>query len=405
MLQRLALGSDEKPKPGPSVAIVHDWFTNLGGAEEVVAALADICPNSEFFTVFNFVEKEVRELTGGRPVHVSRLNDWPLVSRYYRRLVLLAARQVEQFDLSRFDAVISSSAAISKGVLTRPDQPHIAYIHTPARYAWDQAQDYRRLHGLERGIRGLIAREMMHRFRMWDVATTNGIDVVVANSRFIAKRIWKVYRREAEVVYPPVATTAFGVARRWPSHFVTAGRLVGYKRFDLVVRAFARRPDLKLVVIGEGPELSHLKSIAPKNVEFTGRIARRDMLDIYADARAFIHAAVEDFGIAPVEAQAAGLPVIALGKGGALETIVGLGAGPAPTGVHFAEQTVDGLLDGLSVFEEYEDRFNPDTCRRNARRFDESVFRRRMSVILDQALNGDEGRQDRRAVITAIGAE
>jgi glycosyltransferase involved in cell wall biosynthesis len=404
MLQRLSSGLDERARPGPSVAIVHDWFTIFGGAEEVVARLAEVCPNSEFFTVFNFAESQVRALTGGRPVHVSRLNNWPLVERYYRHLVLLAARQVEQFDLSRFDAVISSSAAISKGVLTHPNQPHIAYIHSPARYAWDQAHDYRRLHGLERGLRGLIAREMMHRFRMWDVRTANGIDVLVANSHFISKRIWKVYRRESEVVYPPVATAEFDVPRRAADHFVTAGRLVGYKRFDLVVQAFARRPELKLVVIGEGPELPHLKSIAPKNVEFTGRIPRRQMLDIYAASRAFVYAAVEDFGIAPVEAQAAGLPVIGLGQGGILETVVGIGNGLPATGVHFSEQSVEGVLEGLGAFERHEDAIDPEACRAHARQFDESVFRRRMATILDQALMRKDDHFDRHAS-TRVAAE
>jgi glycosyltransferase involved in cell wall biosynthesis len=387
MLQRLAPASkDSIAKTGPTVAIAHDWFTIFGGAEEVVRALTGVSPNSEIFTVFNFAERAVRELVGGRPVHVSRLNDWPLVHRYYRHLILLAARQVEQFDLSRFDAVISSSAAISKGVLTHPHQPHIAYIHSPARYAWDQAQDYRRLHGMDRGLKGVIARELMHRFRMWDVATTNGIDVLVANSRFVAQRIWKVYRREAEVVYPPVSTKAFEVARRGSDHFVTAGRLVGYKRVDLMVEAFARRPDLKLVVIGEGPELRRLRANAPRNVEFTGRIPRAEMLDIYGNARAFIHAAVEDFGIAPVEAQAAGLPVIGLGQGGVLETVVPPGARQPITGVHFADQTADALLAGLADFERHEDTIDPESCRRNARRFDESVFHRRMAAILSDAL-------------------
>ncbi|MEO8668809.1 MAG: glycosyltransferase, partial [Bauldia sp.] len=231
-----------------------------------------------------------------------------------------------------------------------------------------------------------VAREMMHRFRLWDVATTNGIDVLVANSRFIAKRIWKVYRREAEVVYPPVATAEFDVPRRGSDHFVTAGRVVGYKRVDLICEAFARRPDLKLVVIGEGPELRRVKSIAPKNVTFTGRLPRPEMLDIYANSRAFIHAAVEDFGIAPVEAQAAGLPVIGLGQGGILETVIERGDSRAATGVHFAEQTVDSLLAGLAAFERQGDAIDPEACRRNARRFDESIFRRRMSAILDQAL-------------------
>jgi glycosyltransferase involved in cell wall biosynthesis len=188
------------------------------------------------------------------------------------------------------------------------------------------------------------------------------------------------------VVYPPVATADFEVPRRGAEHFVTAGRLVGYKRFDLMVEAFRRRPDLKLVVIGEGPESARLKATAPRNVEFTGRIKRREMLDLYSNARAFLHAAVEDFGIAPVEAQAAGLPVIGLGDGGLLETVVPPGTGAAVTGIHFARQTVEGLLDALIEFERHEDAIDPEACRRNARRFDGSVFRRRMAAILNEAL-------------------
>lgn len=360
-----------------SVAIVHDWFTIPGGAEKVVAELVNICPDSEIYTVFNQAGDWLRDVTGDRRVHVSALNRLPGVQHYYRHLLLLAMRAVENFDLSKFDVVVSSSAAVSKGVLTSSDQKHIAYIHSPARYAWDLRHEYLSSHNIT-GLKSVIAKEILHRFRRWDLNSNNGIDEIVANSDFIRRRIKKVYRRDARVIYPPVQTERFAAERRAGRHFVTAARLVDYKRIDLIVQAFAQRPDLKLVVIGDGPDMSKLRSIATQNIELVGRVSDDEMRNIYAESRAFVFAALEDFGIAPVEAQAAGLPVIALGIGGTAETV-----NHGRTGILYREQTVGDLLEAIKNFEICESKLTPEACVANAGRFSASQFRRSMSELIN----------------------
>ena len=364
------------PGSAPAIAIVHDWFTQPGGAEKVVAELVHICPHSEIFTIFNLTAGGIADVVGDRPVHASYLNSLPWVRHYYRHLLLFAMREVERFDLSRFDIVLSSSAAIAKGVITRPGQKHIAYIHSPARYAWDLRHDYLSCHRM-RGLRGMVAREVLHQFRNWDVHTTNDVDLLVANSKFVQQRIWKIYRRRAKVIYPPVDLSSFCTQRSAPRHFITASRLVDYKRLDIIIDAFAARPDLKLVVVGEGPEMRTLKQRATPNIEILGRVTPEELRRLYAEARAFVFAALEDFGIAPVEAQAAGLPVIALSRGGTAETIVA-----DRSGVHFDRQTPQSLLDAMSHFESIEHRLTPENCRANAARFGSDTFRTRMQALI-----------------------
>ncbi len=361
----------------PTVALVHDWFTLPGGAEKVVSELVRLCPQSEVFTVFNQAKDGLSEIIGDRPVHVSSLNSLPFVAHYYRTLLLLALREVERFDLSDFDVVVSSSAAISKGVITNPDQRHIAYIHSPARYAWDLTHEYMANHGLTRGWRGMVAREIMHQFRNWDARTTNGVDVLVANSEFVRRRIWKIYRRDSLVVYPPVSTDKFRVERHEGKHFIVASRLVEYKRVDLLVKAFGQRPDLRLVVVGEGPELPGLKRISTPNIDFVGHVSAGELRTLYADARAFVFAAMEDFGIAPVEAQAAGLPVIALGAGGTSETVI-----DGVTGILFHRQSVEDILEALERFEAVEASFDPQACILHAEKFSDERFRLEMKKLI-----------------------
>lgn len=364
------------------IAIVHDWLTVIGGAEAVVKELVAVCPNSELFTVFNQPNRDISDILQGRPLHVSGLNRLPGVARYYKHLLLLAARAIEAFDVSDFDIVISSSAAVAKGVITAPGQPHIGYIHSPARYAWDLTHEYMRLHGLESGLKGALARELMHRFRKWDARTIAGVDVVVANSQFIRERIWKVYRRNSQIIYPPVDTERFATERTGARHFITTSRLVGHKRVDLMVDAFSQRPDLKLVIVGDGVELNKLKAQATTNVEFLGALPDAEILALYREARAFLHCAVEDFGIAPVEAQAAGLPVIALGMGGTAESVVGTGKGQ--TGVWFDRQTPASLLEAIRRFEAIESSFEPAVIKANAARFSRASFH---SAIADLVAN------------------
>lgn len=366
-------------------AIVHDWMMTIGGGENVVSEIVDVCPNCEVFVAFEKANRDLDTILKGRPLHASALNKLPMVEKYYKNLLLLAARAIEAFDVSRFDIVISSSSAVAKGVITAPGQPHIAYVHSPARYAWDLTHEYLRLHGLNRGLKGMIARELMHRFRNWDSRTVNGVDIMIANSQFVRERIWKVYRRDSLVIHPPVDIDRFDIQRGDGRHFVTTSRLVGYKRVDLMIDAFAQRRDLRLVVIGGGPELEALKAKATSNVEFLGHVPMQTLLDVFAGARAFLYCALEDFGIAPVEAQAAGLPVIALGKGGTAETICADASRGENTGVFYHEQSVPALLSAIAQFESMESEFKVDAIKAHATRFSAATFRRKLAEVVERA--------------------
>ena len=369
------------------VGIVHDWFPVIAGGERVVQECVAAFPNSSVYGVFDFLSDEARrELVGDRPIHVSALNDLPFVERYYRYLLMAGTRAVEAFDMTGHDLVLSSSVALAKGVITRPGQPHIAYIHSPARYAWDQTHAYiNSLGGPLGAVKRRLAREMMHRFRIWDLRTPPSIDVMVANSNFIRQRIRKVYGRDAQVIYPPVNTDGFAMGTGYRDEFyLTASRLVPYKRVDLIVRAFSHMPEKRLVVIGDGPEMKRIKALATPNVEILGYQPFEELRDHMQRARAFVFAAQEDFGIVPLEAQACGTPVIALNHGGTAETLRGLGRN-RPTGVHFDTQNEASLCKGVAQFEAYRDLIDPEDCRRNALSFSAAVFRERMqTLVVDQ---------------------
>ncbi|HBR3283618.1 TPA: glycosyltransferase, partial [Klebsiella pneumoniae] len=264
----------------------------------------------------------------------------PKAKKKYQQYLPLMPLAIEQLDLSSHDIILSSSHAVAKGVLTGPDQLHISYVHSPIRYAWDLQHQYLRESGLNRGIKGLFAKWILHKIRLWDTRTANGVDFFIANSKFISRRIKKVYGREADVIYPPVDVERFKLKREKQDFYLTASRLVPYKRIDLIVEAFSKMPEKRLVVIGDGPEMSKIRKIAGANIEILGFQPNDVMEEYMMDAKAFVFAAEEDFGITPVEAQACGTPVIAFGKGGVLETIKNLGQ-EEPTGLFFYEQNID----------------------------------------------------------------
>jgi glycosyltransferase involved in cell wall biosynthesis len=290
---------------------------------------------------------------------------------------------IEQLDVSAYDLVLSSSYAVAKGVLTGPEQLHVCYCHSPMRYAWDLQHEYLRETGLGRGVRGAVARWLLHRLRVWDGRSASGVDQFIANSRYIARRIEKTYRRESAVIYPPVDIDFFTPGEAREDFFLIASRMVPYKRIDLIVDAFAAMPERRLIVVGDGPEGRRLRSRAAANVRFTGQLPREGLRDHLRRARAFVFAAREDFGIAPLEAQACGTPVIAYGKGGARETIAGLEC-PRPTGVFFQEQSVPAVCRAVATFEREAARLTPDACRENAVRFNPSRFRRELKHHIEQ---------------------
>jgi glycosyltransferase involved in cell wall biosynthesis len=355
------------------VAIVHDWLVTYAGAERVLEQLLQIYPEADLFSLIDFVPRNQRDFLGGRPVRTSFMQRLPGARSRYRYYLPLMPLAVEQFDLSKYELVVSSSYAVAKGVLTGPDQLHICVCYSPMRYAWDLQHEYLREAGLARGVRSAAARYILHRMRTWDVRTANGVDGFVAISDFIARRIWKTYRREAVVIYPPVDIDTFVPDGPKQDYYVTASRLVPYKRIDLLIDAFSATPERRLIVIGDGPEAQKLRNRAAANVELLGRQPLSVLLRHLQQARAFVFAAEEDFGIAPLEAQACGTPVIAFGKGGVLETLRGQDD-PEPTAVFYQEQSVRGLKSALHRFESDQHRISPSACRENALRFSPQQF-------------------------------
>lgn len=348
--------------------IVHEYLIDFGGAEQVLKGLLELWPNSPIFTLVYDLNGNCKDIIQSTHVIGSFLNKAPFSKRRYRLYLPLMPLAIEQFDLSGYDIVISASHAIAKGVITGPDQMHIGYIHTPIRYAWDMQHAYLSKAGLEKGVRGFITRLLLHYMRIWDMRTTAGVDHYIANSHFVARRIKKLYKREATVIHPPVSLERFSIGEKKENFYVTVSRLVPYKKVDLIVRAFNQLPDRKLVVIGDGPELNYLKRIAGSHITFLGFQNDGVIEDTLQRAKAFVYAAQEDFGIVPVEAQACGTPVIAYGKGGVLETII-----PGQTGYFFYEQNEEALIESVEKFER-SPSLNPNDIRKNAERFSKGRF-------------------------------
>lgn len=355
------------------VAIVAEWLSTYAGSERVLEQMIACFPEADLFAVVDFLPEAERGFLRGKVPQVSFIQCLPLARKHFRHYLPLMPLAVEQFDLSGYDVILSNSHAVAKGVITGPNQLHISYVNSPMRYAWDLQAQYLREAGLERGVKSWLVRWFLHRLRFWDRQTANGVDCLLANSSFIARRIWRVYRREAKVLYPPVDVASFGLRTVKDDFYLTASRMVPYKRMDLVVEAFRDMPDKSLVVIGDGPEMDKIRDKAGPNVTLMGYQPFEVLRDHLQRAKAFVFAAEEDFGILPVEAQACGTPVIAFGKGGALETVRGQ-MEDQPTGVFFPEQTAQAIQSAVRFFEEMEGRFSPIQCRANAERFSMERF-------------------------------
>ncbi|NCC04164.1 MAG: glycosyltransferase family 4 protein [Proteobacteria bacterium] len=363
------------------VAIVHEWLVFKAGSESVVEQILEIFPGADVYSAVNFLDDEGKKSFKTKKFHTSFIQKLPFAKKKYRAYLPLMPFAVEQYDLSDYDLIISSSHAVAKGVLTGPDQIHISYVHSPIRYAWDLQHSYLKEAGLTKGLKSLIARVILHYIRLWDYRTSNGVDYFVANSKFIGRRIRKVYGRESTVIYPPVHLDAFSLCKEKEDFYLTVSRFVPYKKIPMIVEAFASMPDKKLVVIGDGPEDKAVRAAAGPNVTFLSHQDRRVLVDYMQRAKAFVFAAEEDFGIVPVEAQGCGTPVIAFGKGGAVETVV-----DGVTGVLFKEQTVSSLIDAVKRFEGLAPSFDPDVIRKNAERFDVPVFKKNFKDFVDQVL-------------------
>jgi len=355
--------------PSPRIAFVHDWLTNWGGAEFVLQNLLEIWPGTPVHTIVSDPNGQCRELIANNRIVDSFIARLPRARSAYRSYLALMPLAVEQFDLSGYDLIISNSHAVAKGVLTGPNQLHISYVQTPMRYAWDLQHEYLRQAGLTRGPRSILARLLLHTIRQWDRGTANGVDEFVANSHFVARRIEKTYRRQATVIHPPVDVERFSLRADKQDFYLAAGRMVPYKRMDLIVEAFSKMPERRLVVIGDGPERGKIQAQAGKNIDFMGYLPTDRLAEYLQRARAFVFAAEEDFGLMPVEAQACGTPVIAYGKGGALETIQ-----EGQTGVFFGEQSAAALIAAVNAFEARPAGFRPQDLRQHAEQFGKQRF-------------------------------
>lgn len=371
---------DEEAK----IFLVTDWLVSYAGAERVISQIIKSISVDKLFSVVDFIEPNQREYFNNLYAITSFVQKLPGARKNYQKYLPLMPLAIEQLDVSNADIVISSSHAVAKGVLTGPEQLHISYVHSPMRYAWDLQHQYLKEAGLNKGIKGIIAKWLLHKLRVWDYRTSNGVDYFIANSQFIARRIKKVYGRNSTVIYPPVAVSKFRCVSKKENFYLTASRLVPYKRVGLIVKAFMKMPDKKLVVIGKGSEFRKIELLAKacQNIQLLGFQDDETLQSYMERAKAFVFAAEEDFGIIPVEAQASGTPVIAFGRGGTLETVRPLGV-EQPTGIFFQEQTASAICHAVEIFEANIDKFAAKSCRANAELFSEDRFKKEFVAFLN----------------------
>lgn len=366
------------------VALAHDWLISLGGAEKCLKVFNELYPDAPLYTLVYSLDSAHKLGFNPRDICSSFLQNKRGIQEKYRKYLPLFPYLIEQFDLSEYEVILSSSHCVAKGVLTRGDQLHICYCHTPVRYAWDLTHRYLKENNLERGIKSILARIALHYIRIWDVQTANRVDHFIANSNYTAKRIWRAYRREATVIYPPVDTDKFQVCHEKGDYFLFVSRLVPYKKADLIVQAFTKM-GLPLKVVGDGPQMGLCQKLAGPKVEILGYVNNDELSSLMGQSRALVFAADEDFGIIPVEAQACGTPVIAYGKGGLTETVVPADGNnwDRATGVFLFEQSVNAFEHAVRQFEEWEELFRPDVIRTNAERFSRERFKREVEQFVE----------------------
>ncbi|WP_299900466.1 glycosyltransferase [uncultured Aquimarina sp.] len=369
-------------------ALIHDWYTHYRGGERCVASMSNIWKDFDFFTLVNTLSPEEEQVVfkNAKP-KTSFIEKLPFGKKKYRSYLPLFPLAIEQFDLSDYELIISSSSCVSKGVLTTHEQLHITYMHSPVRYAWDLYHQYLRESGLHRGLKGFIAKFFLHKLRIWDVTTANRPDFYIANSKYVARRIKKTYNKEAKVIYPPVDVNSFEISHETKEYYVTCSSLVPYKKIDLIVNAFSKT-DKELIIIGDGPDYNKIKKISGPNIRLLGFLDSDRKKEILQKAKAFVFAAVEDFGIAPLEAQACGVPVIAFAEGGALETIKGVSLTSEisqnfHTGVYFEEQSTSSLLEAVDFFEKNQSCFDKTTIRKHAVFFSKERFEKEFKETIE----------------------
>ena len=365
-------------------ALVHEWLTPhaTGGSELVVREILQTL-EADLFAAIDFESVNPESYLYGRTIGTTFLQHFPRARQGVQKYLPLLPFAIEQLDLRGYDVILSSSHAVAKGVLVAPDQTHLCYCHTPMRYAWDLTFEY--LQGLRPPAR-LAARWLLHGLRQWDVLSSNRIDFIAANSQHTARRIWRCWRREAEIIYPPVPLDRVEFRSQKEDFYLTVCRLVTYKNVTAIVEAFnhLERP---LVVIGNGPLLPEIRRLAGPHVRILGRQSDTSVRTYMARAKAFVYAACEDFGIVMVEALACGTPVLAYGKGGAREIVTDLRADPAEgTGLLFEAQTAAAIAAAVKDFDCVSQQFQPERARARAGQFSPEVFRHRYGSWLKRSL-------------------
>ena len=362
------------------VAIVQEWLVTVGGSDKVVKAILDVFPDADIYTLV--AKKEVCDELGipWEKVHTSFIQKMPLGTKKHRAYLPLFPFAIEQFDLRGYDVVISSSHCVAKGILTKADQLHICYCHSPIRYCWDMYNEYLEESHLDKGFKSWLVRLMLHPIRQFDAIAGSRVDYYISNSDYVGQRIRKTYRRKATTIHPNIDISNFESCNDKQEYYLASSRLVAYKKIDTIIEAFNQMPDKKLVVIGGGPNLEAYRKLAKDNVTVMGYQPFDVLKDKMQHAKAFVFAADEDFGMIPIEAQSCGTPVIAYGHGGSLETVNG-----GKTGLFFYEQTPEAIVEAVNRFEAMGSQpFAPAVCRQWAEGFSEERFKREIKEFVEK---------------------
>ena len=359
------------------IAIVHDWLVTNAGAEKVLKTILEVFPQADVFSLVDFLDdKDRQEILKGKFAKTSFIQHLPFAKKYFRNYLPLFPKAIESLDIGGYNLIISSSWAVAKGVKKLNNQLHISYCHTPIRYAWDLYEEY--VKDLSQPKKFLVETTLKY-IQKWDLKTSNRVDYFLANSNFVAERIKRIYNRESKILYPPVEISKFELDINKEDFYVVVCRLVKYKKVDLIVKAFNQMPDKKLLIIGKGEEYDYLKKIANNNIKLLGFQPDFIVKEYLKKAKAFVYAAIEDFGIAVVEAQACGTPVIALNRGGTKESVLnGL------TGVLFNNQTEKDIIEAVNKFENL--NFDNYLIRKNAERFDKNIFKKQFSMFVKEKI-------------------
>ena len=368
------------------VAIIHDWFITIGGAEKVLSQLLQLYPDADVFCVADFFNSNQRDkILLGKNTKKTYIQQLPFSRKLYRFMVPFLYKSIERFDLNEYDLILSSSHSIAKGVRKSKDQIHICYCHTPMRYVWNMKKTY--IEQIPFPFKSIAMRQLQ-KMKDWDFSTAQSIDYFITNSHFVASRIKKNYNRESQVIHPPVDKNYFTLPTESPDasmpkdYFLVVSRLVHYKKIKLIIETFNNFPNQQLIIIGEGPQEKSLKKIAAKNTTFVGYQSNEVVKQYFQNAKAVVLAAVEDFGITSLEAQACGTPIIALNYGGYTETVV-----DHETGLLFKEQTVDSLSETLNSFLTNAIAFDEQTIRKHAEKFSNERFKKELKDFVDLKLN------------------